>query len=133
MDDIINMPVVIGELETDLNTNTMATASSTWSSQHYTPDTKYTDTLKTPFIDEDDSLDMELSEAVAVQPRTVEWPEMVISEITVNEPEVRRPALKLDLVKAASFSDDPIISTPEVLSYVEQLETDDRSLVSYFF
>ncbi|XP_014361464.2 uncharacterized protein LOC106713238 isoform X1 [Papilio machaon] len=72
-----------------------------------------------PFIEED-SLDMKM---VSVIPREVESNDVVISEFILND--------QLDVVEGPAWhNDDDIISTPEVLNYVEQLETEKCTLPS---
>ncbi|CAF4820469.1 unnamed protein product [Pieris macdunnoughi] len=114
--DIDKLPVVIGDLasETVADSNPWVTMEPVW---HNTYDymKPHTDIHTMPFIDQEDSLDMKM---MSVIPREVEN-DVVISEYILSEAPPR-PSLALD-VAARPWTHD-VISTPEVLTYVEQLE-----------
>ncbi|KAG7309959.1 hypothetical protein JYU34_004474 [Plutella xylostella] len=95
--DIASLPVVIGDEG--------PAVADYWAHTHNTDYTEtYTDTLlKTPFIDQEDSMDLK-----TVPLEKLEWRKS------------ERPKLRLDV--AAPAWPDLAITTPDVLSYVEQLE-----------
>ncbi|KAG6441779.1 uncharacterized protein LOC115447373 [Manduca sexta] len=135
--DIVNLPVVIGDL-----TSSTVPDRNTWQAPDpvewtHTHDTHYTKVYNTnthntmPLIDQEDSLD---SKFVSVIPREVESNNVFISEFIINddrgkggllqEPGVpkRSDGLTVDVRTHAPNWPADIISTPEVLSYVEQME-----------
>lgn len=138
--DISTLPVVIGDLMSEQGRDPRpwpAAAQPEWSNaqdtlytKHYTTTTPNTTTM--PFIDQEDSLD---SKYVSVMPREVENNDVVISDYIVKDIEMspkgvihdteiqnRVRGLSVDVgARNADWPND-IISTPEVLSYVEQLE-----------
>ena len=124
--DINELPVVIGDLASehiDMNPPT-----DTWQDYAYTKHNIH-DTM--PFIQQDDSMDMKLN-MVSVIPREVEGNDRLISEYVID-PGFKSPAaggrrgLCVD-VHAPALPD--IISTPDVLSFVEQLEREKTVLPS---
>lgn len=121
--DIDTLPVVIGELasESVADASPWAAPEPVW---HNTYDymKPHTDIYTVPFIDQEDSLDMKLTSVI---PREVESNDVVISEYILSEASTR-PALAVD-VAGPTFGD--IISTPDVLTYVEQLEKEKYPLV----
>ncbi|KPJ00004.1 hypothetical protein RR46_03373 [Papilio xuthus] len=139
--DISSLPVVIEDLA-----SRGAAGMAPWEipaplgwhphdTEHNKNNTNIHNTL--PFIEED-SLDMKM---VSVIPREVESNNVVISEFILNEhrDEVdgaagpgRARGLSVDVAARAPAwpNDDDIISTPEVLNYVEQLETEKCTLPS---
>ncbi|XP_022123086.2 uncharacterized protein LOC110998653 [Pieris rapae] len=122
--DIDKLPVVIGDLasETMADSNPWLSTEPVW---HNTYDymKPHTDIHTMPFIDQEDSLDMKM---MSVIPREVEN-DVVISEYILSEAPPR-PSLALD-VAARPWTND-VISTPEVLTYVEQLEKEKVPSVS---
>ncbi|XP_045496252.1 uncharacterized protein LOC123694744 [Colias croceus] len=137
--DIDKLPVVIGELasETVADANPWQTTSETvWHTTHDTSYTKpHTNIHNTmPFIDQEDSLDMKF---MSVIPREVERNDVVISEYVINDVQEmaggrgagRRAApLAVDVARQPWPAD--VISTPEVLTFVEQLEKEKCPLMA---
>ncbi|CAH2040363.1 unnamed protein product, partial [Iphiclides podalirius] len=142
--DISNLPVVLGELASGRGADVdpwQVPEPIDWLT-HDTEHTKTNTSLHTtmPFIEED-SLDMKL---VSVIPREVESNDVVISEYILNDDQVARNmvgipdfgtekrsrGLSVDLAACAPSWPGDIISTPEVLSYVEQLEKEKCSVPS---
>ncbi|CAK1579212.1 unnamed protein product, partial [Parnassius mnemosyne] len=135
--DISNLPVVIGGLASSKNAD-MKPWQITEPVGWLTSDTDYTKVNTNlhptmPFIEED-SLDIKL---VSVIPREVENNDVVISEYIINDHQdsketekismetmsIRRGrGLSIDVAACTPNSPDDIISTPEVLNFVEQLE-----------
>ncbi|XP_050666882.1 uncharacterized protein LOC126966715 [Leptidea sinapis] len=127
--DIGNLPVVIGDLASEnmADVNLWSATESVWQNTHGYTKPHTTHTL--PFIDQDDSLDMKM---VSVIPREVESNEGVISEYIINDSddmpvqpsrrwEAQGGGLAIDVTQAHVWSGD-VISTPDVLTFVEQLE-----------
>ncbi|XP_046967038.1 uncharacterized protein LOC124535055 isoform X1 [Vanessa cardui] len=137
--DINTLPVVIGDLASEViaDMNPWQATESAWQDIHDIDYTKsISDTHNTmPFIHQDDSLDMKF---VSVTPREVENNNIIISEYIINKerdvgtheqallarPERRGVRLSVDVAAHTKTwpEDVDIISTPEVLSFVEQLE-----------
>ncbi|KAI8421031.1 hypothetical protein MSG28_008160 [Choristoneura fumiferana] len=119
--DISSLPVVIGGLAS-ADAGPWAAPAYGWAHTEYTkPITNAYTTL--PFIDHEDSLDMKYMRSVT--PREVE--SGVVSEFVV-EPRRRPPAL--DVAARPALAHALIPSTPEVLSYVEQLEQEKYPLLT---
>ncbi|CAH2085647.1 unnamed protein product [Euphydryas editha] len=133
--DINALPVVIGDLASGVmaDKNPQQAMDSVWQNVH---DIDYTKQLSNthntlPFIQQDDSLDMKY---VSVTPREVENNDVVISEYIIDkEPEfetkefelLARPERRGGLLSVNTQiwpNNTDIISTPDVLSVVEQLE-----------
>ncbi|CAK1543925.1 unnamed protein product [Leptosia nina] len=126
--DIDKLPVVIGELASETTADANPWQTTTDPIWHNTYDyIKPHSTLHNtmPFIDQEDSLDMKL---MSVIPREVERNDVVISEYILNEvqdsmaAEPRAPPLSVDVAARVNAWPGDVISTPEVLTYVEQLE-----------
>lgn len=137
--DISSLPVVIEDLA-----SRGAAGMASWEvpaptgwhahdTEHNKNNTNIHNTM--PFIEED-SLDMKM---VSVIPREVESNNVVISEYILNDHRDlvdgagpgRARGLSVDVAaRAPAWRDDDIISTPEVLNYVEQLETEKCTLPS---
>lgn len=140
--DISKLPVVIGDLASGMVTDANpwqvqdpVELTNTHDSQYYH---MYTNPPQNtaPFIDTEDSLDLKFGSVI---PREVESNNVVISEFIINEEQnlmgmMEAPAmprrvegLSVDVsARAPSWLYDTI-STPEVLSYVEQLEKEKSS------
>uniref|UniRef100_A0A2A4ISV9 BZIP domain-containing protein n=2 Tax=Heliothis virescens TaxID=7102 RepID=A0A2A4ISV9_HELVI len=135
--DISRLPVVIGDLASGMVANTnpwqaqdTVELTNTHDTQYYHMYTNPTQNTA-PFIDAEDSLDLKFGSVI---PREVESNNVVISEFIINEeqdllgvmkpPAVPRRAegLSVDVSARAPAWPYDTISTPEVLSYVEQLE-----------
>lgn len=139
--DLGSLPIVIG----DLTAEKMAEAGPWPASESvqqwaHTNDTDYTYTNTQnalPFIHEEDSLD---SKCVSVIPREVETNNVVISEYVLSTDRGKegllqetglagRGGLSVDVAVRAPLWPGNSISTPEVLTYVEQLEKEKCSHV----
>ncbi|CAH1635587.1 unnamed protein product [Spodoptera littoralis] len=135
--DISRLPVVIGDLpsETVADTNPWQVRdpvelTNTHDTQYYHMYTNPPHNTA-PFIDAEDSLDLKFGSVI---PREVESNNVVISEFIINEDQdlmgaMQEPAmprrvegLSVDVSARAPAWPFDTISTPEVLSYVEQLE-----------
>lgn len=134
--DISSLPVVIGEMMPERVPEAHPwpmTPQVGWANSVETDYTHpYTNTHNTtPFIDQEDSLDLKF---VSVMPREVENNNVVVSEYLVKDNRINEGVLLesdlhrknggLSVNVAARTSNWPneIVSTPEILSYVEQLE-----------
>lgn len=139
--DISSLPVVIEELVSERVPEAGAWPATEQVAWTNTLNTKTYNSHTMPFIDEEDNPDMKYGSVI---PREVENNEVVISEYVVRdygdskgeyEPGVQRRTGKLTVDVAARSLNWPndVISTPEVLSYVEQLEKEKCShiMVSY--
>lgn len=133
--DFSSLPVVIEGLTSEKVTDTSSwqvadpvELTNTHDTQYYHH--MYTNTAHTtaPFIDAEDSLDLKFGSII---PREVESNDVVISEFIINEDQdlmglmhgnTKTEGLKVDVSARAPVWPNDIISTPEVLSYVEQLE-----------
>ncbi|KAJ8724529.1 hypothetical protein PYW08_016003 [Mythimna loreyi] len=136
--DISKLPVVIGDLASGMVADTNpwqvqdpVELTNTYDNQYlhmYTNPPQNT----APFIDTEDSLDLKFGSVI---PREVESNNVVISEFIINEENnlmgmleapampTRVEGLSVDVTaRAPGWPYDNTISTPEVLSYVEQLE-----------
>lgn len=94
-----------------------------WQDYTYTKHNPH-DTM--PFIQQDDSMDMKL---VSVIPREVEGNDRVVSEYVI-EPRLRAAAGRSLCVDVRAPAPPDVISTPDVLSFVEQLEKEKSVLPS---
>ncbi|CAH0582971.1 unnamed protein product [Chrysodeixis includens] len=133
--DFSSLPVVIEGLTSEKVTGTNSWQAADPVELTNTHDTQYyhhmyTNTAHTaaPFIDAEDSLDLKFGSVI---PREVESNDVVISEFIINEEQdlmglmhgnPKTEGLKVDVSARAPAWPADIISTPEVLSYVEQLE-----------
>lgn len=131
--DISSLPVVIEELESERVPGAgtwPAMEQVEWTNVFNTNYTKAHNTSTMPFIDQEDNSDMKYGSVI---PREVKNNDIVVSEYVVkdygnskgvHESGVRRRlgGLSVDVAARASNWPNDIISTPEVLSYVEQLE-----------
>ncbi|CAH2231793.1 jg236, partial [Pararge aegeria aegeria] len=120
--DFNTLPVVLGELapESVVHADPWPMTDPVW--HHDTDFTKSINTYNTmPFIHQEDSMDMKY---VSVTPQEVESNLIVINEENGSfpAPVPSRSALSVDVSREAWPAD--LISTPEVLSVVEQLETE---------
>ncbi|XP_045767698.1 uncharacterized protein LOC123869020 [Maniola jurtina] len=122
--DFSTLPVVIGDLAAEgmAHAEPWLAADSEWHTTDYTKSINTFDTM--PFIHQDDSMDKKY---VAVTPHEVESNVIIISE-DASRPAPLRSALSVDVSREA-WPDD-LISTPEVLSFVEQLETEKCPLLA---
>ncbi|OWR55202.1 chorion b-ZIP transcription factor [Danaus plexippus plexippus] len=142
--DISTLPLTIGDLAPDsvAETNPWQAAEFTWQNTDDLDYTKPTSNIHTmPFIDQEDSLDTKF---ISVIPREVESNDVVISEYIINETPETKPAaahnytvqerrsggLSLDVARYPHNWQGEVISTPEVLSFVEQLEKEKCTLPS---
>lgn len=137
--DISSLPVVLGDLASG-----RAADLEPWHipdpvgwPAHDMEHTKINTSIHTitPLIEED-SLDMKM---VSVIPREVEGNDVVVSEYILSDSERRIPdrsfekksrGLSVDVAACAPSWPADVISTPEVLSYVEQLEKEKCPLPS---
>ncbi|XP_072929298.1 uncharacterized protein [Epargyreus clarus] len=141
-DWIRNLPVVIGDLasEKTIDMNPWQLPESVGWQLHDTDYTKTNTTIHNtmPFIHQDDSLD----KFVSVIPREVERNDVVVSEYIINTDQGlggdqtdstsdrRVGALSVNVPTRDQGWFADVISTPEVLSYVEQLEKEKCTIPS---
>uniref|UniRef100_A0A1E1WSL3 Uncharacterized protein n=1 Tax=Pectinophora gossypiella TaxID=13191 RepID=A0A1E1WSL3_PECGO len=131
--DIPNLPVVLGDLASeemaDFNPNPITGEVGFYNHTFELHDTEYTPAMNTQkmlLMDEEDSVDLKLN---AVIPSEVENNNIVVTECIIGDkgvlerrrPDRRGAGLTLEVPPAAPWAAGTI-STPEVLSYVEQLE-----------
>lgn len=135
--DISSLPVVIGDSTSEKVTDTIpwqvqdpVELTNTHDSQYQHMYT-YTTHDTAPFIDGEDSIDLKFGNVI---PREVESNDVVISELFFNDQQDllgvmqdsvmqrQTEGLSVDVSARVPTWPTDIISTPEVLSYVEQLE-----------
>lgn len=119
--DIGALPVVIGELASE---DTKPLLQQSWIDTN-----TYTDTHKKPFIQQEDSLGYDTKSTTFNYMWTGDTSanEEILSEFMIDGanniiPAVSPHKLKLNVTARAPSLEDAVISTPEVLHYVEQLE-----------
>lgn len=142
--DISKLPVVIGDLSSEMVADTTpwqvqdpVDLANTQDSQYYHMNTQPATQVTAPFIDAEDSYD-DLKFG-SVIPREVESNNVVVSEFIINQEERvmetmeasamprKVVGLSVDVSARAPAWPYDTISTPEVLSYVEQLEKEKGS------
>ncbi|CAG9579900.1 unnamed protein product [Danaus chrysippus] len=143
--DISTLSMTIDDLApaSVAETNSWETTDFDWQNTDdldYTKPTSNTHIM--PFIDQEDSLD---AKYISVIPREVESNDVVISDYIINEKTETKPStahndnihhdkrsggLSLDVARYTQNWQGEVISTPEVLSYVEQLEKEKCTLPS---
>lgn len=116
--DFSSLPVVIGELAHEGAGHAAPWQATEPAWQSDTDYTKPTNTYTMPFIHQDDSMDMKY---MSVTPQEVESSLIVINDAAAAQAPARA-ALSVDVSREAWPAD--LISTPEVLSVLEQLETE---------
>lgn len=141
--DISSLPVVIGEMPPERHPEAHPWPMGPhtgWTNTHETDYTQsYTNTHNImPFIDQEDSLDLKL---VSVIPREVENNDVIVSEYIVKNNDVskgvlqdsdldrRKGGLSVDVSAQAPYWPNESVSTPEILSFVEQLEKEKCSQI----
>ncbi|XP_041968313.1 uncharacterized protein LOC121725410 isoform X2 [Aricia agestis] len=136
--DISNLPVVIKDIASEnIVNNNMDPWQTSGPDCQNTYDMNYTNHTQ-PFIDQDDSLDAKL---VTVTPQDVEPNDFFLTEYVINEmdsgghhtresKERLGGGLSVNVAARSQPWPGDIISTPEVLSCVEQLEKEKCPLLS---
>lgn len=141
--DISSLPIVIGEMPPERNPEAHPWPMGPHAGWTNTYETDYTQSYTNthnimPFIDQEDSLDLKL---VSVIPRELENNDVIVSEYIVKNNEVikgvqqdsdlhrRNGGLSVDVSAQAPNWPNENVNTPEILSFVEQLEKEKYSQI----